>query len=212
MPERFKETSGFDSSTRGVVSTRSSLEPKSKQFCEMISAWIKDCQDDHSACKSSNPLGTLPSRVIDVGSPDGKTAPRLCDTGGEPGDYIALSHCWGGRQPLITTKENISSMRTCIPWGELPNTFQDAITVTRMLGLRYVWIDSLCIVQDDAQDWEREAAKMALIFEAAYLTIAATAASNGSVCIFRESFSSQFDGLKRAYPHPIPLRPSSRGC
>lgn len=168
----------------------------------MISTWIKDCQDKHSACNSGTFRRTLPSRVIDVGPPDGKTPPRLCDTNGEPGDYIALSHCWGGKQPLVTTKNNICSMKTFIPWGELPNTFQDAITVTRTLGLKYIWIDSLCIVQDDAQDWEREAAKMALIFEAAYVTIAATAASNGSVCLFSE-FVSSFLIPNQALPHPL---------
>lgn len=172
------------------------MEPESKEFSDMISTWIKDCHDDHPACKPSTSSGTLPTRVIDVGSPDGRTEPRLCDTNGEPGDYIALSHCWGGRQPLRTTKENICSMKTCIPWAKLPNTFQDAISVTRRLGIRYLWIDSLCIVQDDAQDWEREAAKMALIFEAAYITIAATAATNGSVCILFPDYSlSPFDTI-----------------
>lgn len=79
-------------------------------------------------------------------------------------------------------------MRAYIPWDKLPSTFQDAITVTRRLGIAYIWIDSLCIVQDDAQDWEREAAKMALIFESAYLTIAATAAPNGTVCVPLKNF------------------------
>lgn len=100
-------------------------------------------------------------------------------------------------------------MQIRIPWAELPNTFQDAITVTRMLGLKYIWIDSLCIVQDDAQDWEREAAKMAIIFEAAYVTIAATAASNGSVCIFLKSFSS-FWIHKTELLHTLFLHSSSR--
>lgn len=174
------------------MSSRSSLKPKSKRFFEMISTWIKDCQDNHSACKSTTSCGTLPTRVIDVGSPDGRTEPRLYETSGEPGDYIALSHCWGGAQPLRTTKETICSLKTCIPWAELPNTFQDAIKVTRGLGIRYLWIDSLCIIQDDAQDWEREAANMAVIFEAAYLTIAATAATNGSVCSFSGPYRLPF--------------------
>lgn len=185
MPGRSKEPSPLVPHIRGTL-TRTSLEPESEEFSKMISTWIKDCQENHSACKFGTSPGTLPTRVIDVGSPDGRTEPRLRKSDGEPGDYIALSHCWGGKQPLITTKENKCSMKTCIPWAKLPNTFQDAISVTRRLGLRYIWIDSLCIVQDDAEDWEREAAKMALIFEAAYLTVAATAATNGNVCIFSD--------------------------
>lgn len=191
MPGRSNEPSVLVSSTRGT-STRLSLEPESEEFFDLISTWLKDCQIDHSACKPSASRGTLPTRVIDVGSSDGGTVPRICETNGVTGDYIALSHCWGGGQPLKTTKENISSMKTGIPWAKLPNTFQDAITVTRRLGLRYLWIDSLCIVQDDAQDWEREAANMAVIFESAYLTIAATAATNGSVCTFPKSHCSPF--------------------
>lgn len=69
------------------------------------------------------------------------------------------------------------------PVGQASEHFPGRHLGDPQAGTRYIWIDSLCIVQDDAEDWEREAAKMALIFEAAYLTIAATAATNGTVCI-----------------------------
>ncbi|KAG6358673.1 hypothetical protein INS49_012191 [Diaporthe citri] len=199
-------------SVRGM-SIRLSLEAESKEFSEMISTWTKTCQDGHSACKSSTSTRTLPTRVIDVGSPDGRTAPHPCDTNGEPGDYIALSHCWGGKQPLRTTKENMCSMKTCIPWAKLPNTFQDAIAVTRRLGIRCLWIDSLFIVQDDAQDWEREAARMALIFEAAYLTIAATAATDGSQGLFPRERGHEFVmGSSEVEPHVFMREKRSDGC
>lgn len=207
MPGRSKEPSERHPSTKGP-STRSSLEPESQELSGMISTWIKDCQDSHSACRSSKFSGTLPTRVIDVGSPDGGTPLHLCDTNGQAGDFIALSHCWGGRQPLELTKENADPLKSCVPWAKLPNTFQDAIAVTRMLGLRYIWIDSLCIIQNDAQDWEREAAKMALIFESAYLTIAATAASNGRVCTFcLNLFHSLYCCPRRCEPELVPASP-----
>ena len=63
-------------------------------------------------------------------------------------------------------------------WEDIPKTFQDAITVTRYLGFHYIWIDSLCIVQDDNEDWARESAKMSSIYANAVLTIAASAAAD----------------------------------
>ena len=67
----------------------------------------------------------------------------------------------------------------------MSRNFQDAITISRKLGIQYVWIDSLCIIQGDAQDWEIEAAKMASIYNSAYLVVAATATPDGSGgCLF----------------------------
>jgi hypothetical protein len=55
----------------------------------------------------------------------------------------------------------------------LPRTFQDAVLVTRRLGVKYLWIDSLCIIQDDVEDWQTESGKMADIYSDAYLVIGA---------------------------------------
>lgn len=63
-----------------------------------------------------------------------------------------------------------------IPWELLPTTFRDAIQVTKGLGIRYLWIDSLCIIQDDDVDWKEESSKMASIYQNSFLTICATAA------------------------------------
>ena len=71
-----------------------------------------------------------------------------------------------------------------IPFSTLPQSFQDAVTVTRKLGIPYLWIDSLCIIQGDAQDWEVEAAKMGSLYQNAYLTIAATKASGSTEGLF----------------------------
>lgn len=83
----------------------------------------------------------------------------------------------------------------------LPQNFQDAIITVRTLGLRYLWIDALCIIQDSAQDWEHEAAQMGTVYNSAYLTIAATSAS-----------SSSNGFLKRpAWPWPVVWMPSAAG-
>lgn len=75
-------------------------------------------------------------------------------------NYVALSHCWGPEPPLKTTSKNRRQMERDLSWSFLPKTFQDAILVTLHLGMQYIWIDSLCIIQDDALDWDRESARM----------------------------------------------------
>lgn len=97
---------------------------------------------------------------------------------GEKNKYVALSHCWGPSQPFILTTASETAFRNGIPFQALPRTFQDAVTITRLLCLRYLWIDSLCILQDDKDDWERESANMADVYRNAYLTIAASNAAS----------------------------------
>ncbi|KAH6608158.1 het-domain-containing [Trichoderma cornu-damae] len=105
---------------------------------------------------------------------------RLLPSGGRRGRYATLSHCWGasGRHPLKTTRSNLQQHLRDIPWASIPKTFQDAITVARNIGLDYVWIDSLCIVQDDHQDWLEESERMGSIYEQAEVTIAASHTPN----------------------------------
>lgn len=83
-------------------------------------------------------------------------------------------------QIVRTTKATIEQMKRGIPWASLSKTFQDAIILTRKLGVQYIWIDSLCIIQDDKFDWETESATMAAVYQNAYLTIAASLAADGS--------------------------------
>ncbi|KAF7940046.1 uncharacterized protein EAE98_000173 [Botrytis deweyae] len=126
--------------------------------------------------------GFRPRRLIDVGRYG--TPPRLVET--QQSDdrytkYLALTHCWGKEMPeAATTKTKTLERRLLsIPFKTLPRTFRDAITITRRLGLQYLWIDSLCIVQNSLQDWQQESAKMGKIYYShAYCTIAAAAATN----------------------------------
>lgn len=125
----------------------------------------------------------LPSRVIDVGL----EPPVLKETTGEIGAYVALSHCWGTnpRNAIpMTTTSNLDQRKLGIPMTELPRSFQDAIKIVRKLNIRYIWIDSLCIVQDDSDDWRQESSRMARIYQLAILTIAATGAKDSSVGCF----------------------------
>jgi hypothetical protein len=90
----------------------------------------------------------------------------------------ALSYCWGGPQPVITTCRNAQDNTDGILFSSLPKTIQDAIFVTSELGIRYLWVDCLCIIQDDPEDVAREISLMAQIFEQAFVTISAASAAS----------------------------------
>jgi len=134
--------------------------------------WISNC-DDHEDCQLEI-QSLLPTRVIDLGDLDEEYEMRLYETSNVPAKYITLSHSWGNQNLFKTEKDSLSTRTQGIAWEELPRTFQDAVIMTRALGIRYLWIDSLCIIQDDKDDWRRESAKMCTIYRDSYLTLAAS--------------------------------------
>ncbi|KAI1456095.1 heterokaryon incompatibility protein-domain-containing protein [Annulohypoxylon moriforme] len=160
----------------------------------LLKSWLASCVRHHKGCRETisgkvldeRKESMLPTRVIDVGPPDGSRDPRLMISKGGRGHYIAVSHCWGKHQPLKTEKHSLDDRIQGIPWDTLPKTFQDVITVARALGIRYVWIDSLCIVQGDKEDWHREAARMGYVYERARLTIVASHAKDSTEGLFFE--------------------------
>lgn len=94
------------------------------------------------------------------------------------GRYVTLSHSWGGNVPLITTTKSLATHKQSVPLASLPPTFKDAIAIARKLGVQYLWIDSLCILQDSSADWETEAGLMGDVYGRSYFTIAARGAAN----------------------------------
>jgi hypothetical protein len=120
-------------------------------------------------------VACLPTRVIYVGQDNLNIRLHISESG-QKDRYAALSHCWGGSNPLITTTDNVVSHVENLPYESLPHTFRDAILVARALGLEYLWIDSLCILQNSVEDWTNEAARMANVYQNAYVTISADAA------------------------------------
>jgi len=105
--------------------------------------------------------------------------------------YATLSHCWGDSLPLRTTKETEHLYSQEIPYGLIPPTFHDALTIARALDIPYLWIDALCIVQDDYIEWQSEASKMQDIYSGSSLTIAATDAFDSlEGCFFNDNRSS----------------------
>lgn len=138
---------------------------------------LQNCQDHHATCRLREPEWEhdLPSRVLSITESAGGISVRLVESQGLSGRYCSLSYCWGPRdkRPLQTTMTNYPEHLTSIPWDSLPPLFQDAIELTNSIGINYLWIDSLCILQDDRQDWLEESKKMALVYHRATLVIAA---------------------------------------
>ncbi|CAN9175569.1 unnamed protein product [Alternaria alternata] len=120
----------------------------------------------------------LPTRVVYVGTDNEHDPPRLHLGNGEIAGYVALSYCWGGFQRHQTERNRIERYMLALPVQQLPKSLQDAIFLTRALGIQYVWIDSLCIIQDCDEDKDREMARMAYIFKNAIFTISAARAKS----------------------------------
>ncbi|KAI1460182.1 heterokaryon incompatibility protein-domain-containing protein [Annulohypoxylon moriforme] len=151
---------------------------------------LMECEH-HEGCQRHSNEWALPKRVIDVGDSPGANIRLYESKKGEQKRYVCLSHCWGtadGGEPLKTTSTTLDGFKSCIKFTDLPGTFQDAVVFTRSLGIRYLWIDSLCIVQDEEGekgDFAIEAPKMVDIYHNAELTLAAADSPNCRGGLFR---------------------------
>jgi hypothetical protein len=166
-----------------------------------VQRWLKTCIADHPQCGQGQ-AHVLPRRVIDTQSFIKGQPVRLRETNGERDRYICLSHSWGRPTipPPLTTIANYTDRIAGIAWPVLPKTFQDTIDLARHLLIRYVWIDTFCIIQDDEKDWAEQAALMASIYSNAFLTIAAASATDCHAGLHSTSGSTQpFKKLEGCY-------------
>ncbi|KAJ8489943.1 hypothetical protein ONZ51_g2648 [Trametes cubensis] len=146
---------------------------------------IEECIRDHPECQAVTPYpigaAPLPSRLVDCSDPN---CFRIVEPGpgtGVSGPYIALSYVWGEKAPRYrTTKSNLSSYKVRIDGAILPQTIHDAIHVTRTLGVNFLWIDGLCIIQDSEGDKHHELERMRDVYRHAFLTIDAGSAASVS--------------------------------
>ena len=125
-----------------------------------IKSWLESC-DEHHSCRSIQ-LTSFPTRILDISS----STIRVIEGKLIQAQYAALSHRWGKGHPVRLLQSTIPEYihGGGVPWTSLSGTSRDAITTARALGLHYLWIDSLCIVQDDDDDWSGEAGRMAQVY------------------------------------------------
>jgi hypothetical protein len=169
--------------------------PNTSCGLDLARQWLDDCQHQHERCRTGWTKRFHPTRLVDVGSRDSSTwcLKTTFEPFNEPLRYFTLSHRWGSSQPLKLTSKTMDAFQRGQELSILPLTFQDAITVTRYFGERYLWIDTLCIVQDSREDWVKESALMGDIYENGVLNIAATHATGCNSGLFRvriEAFSA----------------------
>ncbi|KAI2620888.1 HET-domain-containing protein [Hypomontagnella submonticulosa] len=142
----------------------------SSNISTMVTKWKQECREAHPNCAEIESDHELPTRVIEIGENEPGQI-RLYESKGEKAPYVTLSHCWGGAIPSVTTETNMMARTKAMNIDHLPQNFKDAIQVTRALGMRYLWIDALCIVQDSAADWKREAGRMFSVYAGASVVI-----------------------------------------
>ncbi|KAM7205421.1 hypothetical protein V8F20_003190 [Naviculisporaceae sp. PSN 640] len=152
----------------------------------VLRQWLAQCDRNannlHSSCchqgqgsfsLSPSAKKPLPTRVLEVGSPGSQKVRLIATTASQTGRWLALSYQWGPAPHFRTTTDNVHSyLSDGIDFDSLPGTFRDAVIVTRALGVPYLWIDSLCIVQGPGGDFNQEAKKMEQVYSGAYCVLA----------------------------------------
>ncbi|RKL41456.1 hypothetical protein BFJ72_g5348 [Fusarium proliferatum] len=206
----------------GTVAWRS---PLAHQFVETKRSPENDLHNSFVPLTSSHcvfPETDLPTRVLDLSEIRLHKHVKLLSTGNLRGRYIALSHCWGSSQPLRTTLRTFLQHQQGILVKLLPLTFQHAIHICHELGIQYLWIDSLCIIQDDPSDWEVEAERMSEVYANSWLTVAASSStgSNSGCYTCKQppaayiSYESQSTGMNEVrlptVQLPFPVEGSSK--
>ncbi|KAE9367236.1 HET-domain-containing protein [Stipitochalara longipes BDJ] len=128
-----------------------------------------------------------PTRLLDL-RVFGDDCPdiRLIESPAPGSPFATLSHCWGGDTKCQATTRTIHNLRDRILYTGLPQTYRDAIAVCRFLSIRYLWIDSLCIIQDSQEDWAREAARMSYVYSNTHVTISADWSPNSEGGCFKD--------------------------
>lgn len=178
----------------------------SQETFENVTSWINECTEQHQACGPGQAF-PLPKRVLDLMVREEDVV--LYESNGQEAQYMCLSHCWGNSRALKTTNANIEEHKQGIPFEMLPRTFQDAVLFCKKMKIRYLWIDSLCIIQDNEADWQVESALMAQIYQHSYLTLAATASHSDEEGLFYKANQAfVFGVLQDGMPYQMHARPA----
>ena len=152
--------------------------------------WLRTCSRTHEKCHGADHKLQLfvPDRLVEIISDDDGnsfTWRLVCRADIGNVQYLTLSHCWGSSRHTSLKKENYSDFTRINKSSGLPKSFQDAFYITFSLGFHFIWIDSLCIIQDDQTDWEAQASMMRLVYQNACCNIAATWAADGDDGCFK---------------------------
>jgi hypothetical protein len=179
-------------------------DPGSGRSFEIASRWLKNCVESHSSCRPPTELQKPPRRLIHVGSETQnpflvETFPDLQHV-----EWLSLSYCWGGEPSLKLTDDTMNDLKNGIPLAKFDATIQDAVLVTRALGISYIWIDALCIIQGGSE-WSEEASKMNEIYGGSTVTLVIA-----SSCSVKKGFLKERDLNYIPVAYPIDLAEDHR--
>ncbi|KAK8036170.1 hypothetical protein PG993_008784 [Apiospora rasikravindrae] len=201
-------TNEFDPAVDYGIKYRQRLTTtKSDESFVVARGWLKECVLSHRCGRTperdtelspSKLVPKLPRRLIDLRS-EACRPEEVVLAQPQPSEtyhYAALSYCWGQGQGAawLTTKANLNSRTKGFARSSLPKTLLDALFITEKLGLRYIWIDALCIVQDDKDDWESEGSQMGGIYAGSQITISASSSSPSYDGIFDTHSTTRLAG------------------
>lgn len=203
-----------------LVGYEASNTAGSTVWLETAKRWLQTCLNEHKHCerpRATSRKDWKPSRLIHLSRVDGSL--RLVEKDDIPSTvtYVTLSHSWGKiEDKLVLTKENIKQFKEKVPpFGQL-KTFQDAVEITRFLGISYIWIDSLCIIQNSQADWRYEASLMSDVYKYALFNISATAATDDtggcfSLQVPQPGWTPRQSSLRIQFGHSALGEPTPRG-
>jgi hypothetical protein len=160
-----------------------SSSPSSDAKLNIMKGWIDTCIQSHDRCRpSAQPCA--PRRLIHL-IDDGEQRIRL-QSPATPVQFAALSYRWGPDEQYKTLKENLSARYKTLDTKVWPKSLKNSLIITRGLGLEYIWIDAICIVRDDTDDWAEEASNMARIYSTAHVALSATSAKDSAEGFLKE--------------------------
>lgn len=173
--------------------------------------WMNECTATHERCNRASTFPDwVPTRLIDVQSVAPDVRVVISSECHPSGNYNTLSHCWGPSSDNLPKllRQTLAAAKQTIRLTSLPKTFVEAICVTRKLGVRYLWVDSLCILQDkdDPSDWIKEAQLMERVYSNAYCNISATGSSSSSGGLFHSRDPTALRRLEVEANFSSPLR------
>lgn len=171
---------GTDQHLRPLAPCADPADASRESSLDFVLKHLHHCRQHHSKCAEQDPT-FQPTRLVNCADDTGQLLlveqDRTVQASPSAIQYVALSYCWGASGFFKTTRTNIDRLKQGFDLSDLPKTLQDAIAVTRQLGIPYIWIDALCIVQGDAADWEKESGTLADVYSNAYFTLAALSAA-----------------------------------
>ncbi|KAK2596014.1 hypothetical protein N8I77_013525 [Diaporthe amygdali] len=162
-------------------------QPLTSSSLSTVMGWINTCRDEHPVCWRDDLCNSsLPTRVLDVDTGEDNIVRLHTSSSDERWQFVYLSFFWGNARPAVCAlRENIQSLMAGIPVDSMSEVHREAINATRRLGLRYLWIDALCIIQDSPQDWATESQRMSEYISNAAFVLQAAASPNANARLYQ---------------------------